>query len=101
MRTSRVFSVKETKKFKEQLLSWSRQFQEIAWLDSNEYDSKTGEYEAILAVEAFTAIKTDYVQAFDKLKEYQETTADWIFGYLSYDLKNDVEDLISFNYDGL
>lgn len=101
MRTARVFSVKESKKFKEQLLSWGRQFQEIAWLDSNEYDSKTGEYEAILAVEAFTAIKTDHVNAFDKLKEYQETTADWIFGYLSYDLKNDVERLKSSNYDGL
>ena len=82
-------------------MSWSRQFQEIAWLDSNEYNSKTGEYEAILAIEAFTAIKTDYVNAFDKLKEYQETTADWIFGYLSYDLKNDVEHLKSSNFDGL
>ena len=101
MRTSRVFSVGEPKKFKEQLLSWGRQFQEIAWLDSNEYDSRNGEYEAILAVEAFTAIKTDYVNAFDKLKEYQETTADWIFGYLSYDLKNDVENLKSSNFDGL
>ena len=101
MRTSKVFSVEEPQKFKEQLLSWSKQFQEIAWLDSNEYDSKTGEYEAILAVEAFTAIRTDYVNAFDKLKEYQETTADWIFGYLSYDLKNDVERLSSNNFDGL
>lgn len=101
MRTSRVFSIKKSEKFKEQLLAWSRQFQEIAWLDSNEYDSKTGEYEAILAVEAFTAIKTDHVNAFDKLKEYQETTADWIFGYLSYDLKNDVERLKSSNFDGL
>ncbi|MCB7480738.1 aminodeoxychorismate synthase component I [Christiangramia sediminis] len=101
MRTSRVFSVKESKKLKEQLLAWGRQFQEIAWLDSNEYDSKTGEYEAILAVEAFTAIKTDHLNAFDKLKEYQETTADWIFGYLSYDLKNDVERLKSSNFDGL
>jgi len=101
VRTSRVFSVKDFKRIKKQLLAWSRQFQEIAWLDSNEYDSKTGEYEAILAVEAFTAIKTDYVNAFDKLKEYQETTADWIFGYLSYDLKNDVENLKSLNIDGL
>jgi len=83
------------------LLSWGRKFQEIAWLDSNDNDSKTGEYEAILAVEAFTAIKTDHVNAFDKLKEYQETTADWIFGYLSYDLKNDVERLKSSNHDGL
>ncbi|GAA4320270.1 anthranilate synthase component I family protein [Pontixanthobacter gangjinensis] len=101
MRTSRVFSVKDTSKVKEHLLTWGRQFQEVAWLDSNECDSKTGEYEAILAVEAFTAIKTDDVAAFDKLKEYQETTADWIFGYLSYDLKNDVENLSSRNFDGL
>ncbi len=83
------------------MLEWSRQFAEIAWLDSNEYHSETGEYEAVLAVEAFTAFKTDYFNAFDKLKEYQETTADWIFGYLSYDLKNDVEDLSSANFDGL
>nr|WP_279346460.1 aminodeoxychorismate synthase component I [Gramella oceanisediminis] len=83
------------------MFSWGSRFQDVVWLDSNEGDSKTGEYEAILAVEAFTAIKTDHVDAFDKLKEYQETTADWIFGYLSYDLKNDVEDLFSMNHDGL
>ncbi|TBW28556.1 aminodeoxychorismate synthase component I [Gramella sp. KN1008] len=101
MRTSRIFPLDKHSKFKEQLLIWGSQFHEIAWLDSNEYELKTGEYEAILAVEAFTAIKTDHVDAFDKLKEYQETTADWIFGYLSYDLKNDVEDLRSSNFDGL
>jgi len=101
VRTSQIFSVEDPIKFKDQLLSWGRQFQEIVWLDSNDDDSKTGEYEALLAVNAFTAIKTDYVNAFDKLKEYQETTADWIFGYLSYDLKNDVERLKSSNFDGL
>ncbi len=55
----------------------------------------------ILAVDAFTGIKTDYHQAFDKLKEYQTITRDWIFGYLTYDLKNDLEDLKSENHDGL
>ncbi|MCP9200969.1 aminodeoxychorismate synthase component I [Gramella sp. GC03-9] len=101
MRTSKTFSIKDSAKFKDRLFSWGSRFQDVVWLDSNEGDSKTGEYEAILAVEAFTAIKTDHVDAFDKLKEYQETTADWIFGYLSYDLKNDVEDLFSMNHDGL
>ncbi|MUP46184.1 aminodeoxychorismate synthase component I [Gramella sp. BOM4] len=101
MRTSKTFTVKDITRFKDRLFSWGNGFQEIVWLDSNEGDSKTGEYEAILAVEAFTAIKTDHVNAFDKLKDYQETTADWIFGYLSYDLKNDVEDLYSMNHDGL
>lgn len=83
------------------MLGWAQQFEEVVWLDSNEYKSKYSGYEAVLAVEAFTAIKTDDHQAFDKLKEYQELTSDWIFGYLSYDLKNDVEALTSNNSDGL
>ena len=101
MRSARQFTVENPKDFKQNLLHWSRQFQEVAWLDSNEYIQKHGEFDALLAVGAFTAIKTDYHNAFDKLQEYQETTKDWIFGYLSYDLKNDVEKLSSRNFDGL
>lgn len=87
---------------KDQLLQWSQQYDEVIWLDSNRYAGQNyPEYEAILAVEAFTSIKTDYFGAFDKLEEYQSTTKDWIFGYLSYDLKNDVERLQSKNDDGL
>ncbi len=87
--------------FKKKLLAWGSSFPDIVWLDSNLDSSENTEFEAVLAVEAFTAIKTDYQNAFDKLKEYQQTTKDWIFGYLSYDLKNDVERLKSSNYDGL
>ena len=73
----------------------------MAWLDSNDYEQHHSSYDAILAVEAFTALKTDFHNAFDKLHEYQTITKDWLFGYLSYDLKNDVEDLSSNNFDGL
>src|SRR5690606_1256466 len=58
-------------------------------------------YDMVLAVEAFTSIKTDYFDAFQKLNEYYHITKDWLFGYLSYDLKNDTEDLKSNNFDGL
>src|SRR5690606_13311531 len=58
-------------------------------------------YDMVLAVEAFTSIKTDYFEAFSKLSEYFHVTKDWLFGYLSYDLKNDVEKLASDNFDGL
>ena len=87
--------------FKKKLLTWGSSFPDIVWLDSNLDSSETTEFEAVLAVEAFTAIKTDHHNAFDKLKEYQQTTKDWIFGYLSFDLKNDVERLKSSNFDGL
>ncbi|PNQ72869.1 aminodeoxychorismate synthase, component I [Hanstruepera neustonica] len=70
-------------------------------MDSNTYNQKYSSYDAVLAVDAFTSIQTDYHDAFGRLKEYQSTTKDWLFGYLSYDLKNDVEDLQSNNFDGL
>jgi len=87
--------------FKNQLLSWSQQFEEIVWLDSNHCIQSHATYDAVLAVDAFTGIQTDVINGFDKLKEYQKTTKDWIFGYLSYDLKNDIEPLSSQNFDGL
>lgn len=82
-------------------MQWAQQFDEVAWLDSNGYEQGHGSYEAILAVDAFTAVKTDHHEAFDKLEEYQSIANDWLFGYLSYDLKNDVERLHSNNDDGL
>ncbi|SDS50550.1 para-aminobenzoate synthetase component 1 [Formosa sp. Hel1_31_208] len=84
-----------------ELLKWSQQFEEVVWLDSNDYDTFYTSYDAVLAVEALTMFQTDYYDAFNQLKEYQSATNDWIFGYLSYDLKNDIEDLKSDNYDGL
>lgn len=101
MRTTKSYPLENPEKFRKQLFLWSRQFDEIAWLDSNNYQQENSSFDALLAVQAFTALKTDYHQAFDQLQEYQETTKDWIFGYLSYDLKNDVEHLTSKNFDGL
>ena len=103
MRITKKYTVKLTEALKYKLLCWSQQFEEVVWLDSNEesnFQSKST-YKAILAVDAFTAIKTDYHQAFDQLEEYQSKTKDWLFGYLSYDLKNDTESLKSQNFDGL
>uniref|UniRef100_UPI0040498CF5 anthranilate synthase component I family protein n=1 Tax=Gelidibacter sp. TaxID=2018083 RepID=UPI0040498CF5 len=101
MRTHQKHVIKDLHKFKEQLLLWSQQFDEVVWLDSNEYHQNHQSYDAILAVDAFTSIKTDSYQAFDDLKSYQTVTNDWIFGYLTYDLKNDLEALTSKNFDGL
>lgn len=70
-------------------------------MDSNHYSQAYTNYDAILAVDAFTCIQTDYHNAFEKLKDYQSCVKDWIFGYLTYDLKNDIEDLKSNNFDGL
>jgi para-aminobenzoate synthetase component 1 len=70
-------------------------------MDSNDYPQEYSSYDCLLAVDAFTSVKTDYHNAFEDLKQYQQTTKDWLFGYLGYDLKNDSEHLESHNFDGL
>ncbi|WP_299063692.1 anthranilate synthase component I family protein [uncultured Polaribacter sp.] len=100
-RTVRTFSIENTAAFKQNLLFWSQQFDTALWLDSNNYNQTYSSFNCALAVEEFTSIKTDYTNAFDKLKEYQTTTKDYIFGYISYDVKNDVEHLKSKNIDNL
>ncbi|MFM9989089.1 anthranilate synthase component I family protein [Flavobacterium sp.] len=101
MRTSIFKDLQDPILFKKQLIAWGNQFREIVFLDSNNYPQQYSSYDCVLAVDAFTSIKTDYYNAFEDLKQYQSQTRDWLFGYLSYDLKNDTEDLISKNQDGL
>lgn len=101
MRTVITKYISQFPDFKNQLLHWANQYREVVFLDSNQYHKKYSSYDAVLAVDAFTSIKTDYENAFQDLYQYQNQTKDWLFGYLSYDLKNDTEALHSNNFDGL
>jgi len=101
LRVKKTFKIKKQKEFKKNLFKWAKQFETIVWLDSNDYNQNYTTFKGVLAVEEFTSIKTDYQGAFEKLKEYQSYTKDYIFGYISYDVKNDVETLSSNNNDEL
>lgn len=101
MRKRISYQIADINSFKNALLHWSEQFEEAVWLDSNNHKSTYHSFDAILAVDALTVKVTDSQNAFEALKEYQKETKDWLFGYLSYDLKNDVEQLSSQNFDGL
>ena len=101
MRKQKSFQVADIPSFKSQLLEWGDQFNEAIWLESNAHEDKYGSFDAILAVDALTAVQTDVTDAFENLNEYQQGTKDWIFGYLTYDLKNTIEDLRSNNEDSL
>ena len=101
MRFTKTILLKDIHSFKQKLLQWSKHFNDVVWLDSNDYDQKYAEFSAVLAVGAHKRIKMGHKGAFDALKMFQTQTSDWLFGYLSYDLKNDIEDMESNNFDGL
>ncbi|MGY5355590.1 anthranilate synthase component I family protein [Wenyingzhuangia sp. IMCC45467] len=94
-RIQKLFKVDNIPQIKEQLLVWGAQHNTVAWLDSNN-NNKTN-VEGFLAIEQFSFITTDYKNAFKKLKDYIDTVNDYAFGFLGYDLKNDIENLSSNN----
>ena len=100
-RTIRTYSIKSISNLNEKLLQWAQQYETAVWLDSNKHHQEHSNFDNILAIDEFTSIKTDAEHAFEKLKEYQTITQDYLFGYISYDVKNASENLTSTNVDDL
>jgi len=96
-RIKKVFTIDAISGTKEKTLLWGNHHATVAWLDSNQnLNSNT---EALLAVSTIQTLKTDFKDAFQQLKKFVEKRKDYVFGYLGYDLKNDVENLTSNNLD--
>tara|TARA_B110000967_G_C18889495_1_gene566305 strand:+ start:1467 stop:2783 length:1317 start_codon:yes stop_codon:yes gene_type:complete len=105
-RTYTIFSIENIDEFKIKLLAWSQEYKKVIWLDSNNNKNLNSnpiqsDFDAVLAVDSFLEISSNHTNSFSKLKEFQKKTKDYIFGYLGYDLKNDIEKLNSNNFDGL
>ena len=68
----------------------------MVWLDSNLHRDQYSSFDACLAVGA-----SQELNDLDELKTFVEQERDWLFGYFSYDFKNELEDLSSNNFDAL
>lgn len=105
MRTNRTINVEFIDDFKDRLLSWAQQFEEVVWLDSNsgseDFNQNYNEFDAVLALGAEKRIVRKAKNAFEDLKTFRSNVKDYVFGYLSYDLKNEIENLRSENIDHL
>jgi len=99
LRTIFSKTLENTNAWKHKLLLWSQKFTHVICLDSNEYPQETSEFDFLIAVGSHSEIKI--TNDLEQLKTYQTLTKDWLFGYLSYDLKNNIENLESKNFDGL
>ena len=101
--TSGIFPIIDLARFKKQVLLWAAQFEVNCCLDHNSYRGQLyHNYEMLVGVGAKSELsQRGEAGAFDRLKVFSGKTKDWLFGFLTYDLKNDAESLASQNFDGL
>lgn len=88
---------------KEKILTWAdRNYPIVAYYDTNSYTFYSySKYEALIAVGARAELLARE-QAWSQSEAFlREQSGQWIFGGLSYELKNELERLSSANFDGL
>lgn len=95
MRTTRTYTIQPAQQssLKSNILDYCARFEYSAYYDSNNfhygvgYREKYAEFE-LLAAANTTLILTNTKTILNDVDRFMATTPDWLFGYLSYDLKN-------------
>lgn len=91
--------------FKDHLLSWLDSFETGVLLDSNRQKGDKqphSSWDLLAGVGVKSVLEAHDGPALEQLKLFQnQNKGKWVFGYFSYDLKNELEELSSNNFDGL
>lgn len=88
-----IFSVDRTI-FESKALAWAQQYDEICFLNSNGFKDDLSSIETILAVNKLDEFKSSNNTTFESLDKFKTKHPNkWMFGFFSYDLKDEIEDL--------
>ena len=99
MSETTTFTLTDEADFKLKALQWASQFPLLCLLDSNAYPhDRYSCIDWVLAVDALDFCSTAK-NSFDALKKFTEQATEKIFGFLTYDLKDQIEHLSSANED--
>ncbi|POY35267.1 aminodeoxychorismate synthase component I [Solitalea longa] len=96
-----MFKTENINLFKEKALYWASSFNACCYLDSNNYKDAYGSYDCIIAAGSKEDLTAGTEPYFTTLKKFHQSHPQWLFGFFSYDLKNQLEDLRSENPDHL
>jgi para-aminobenzoate synthetase component 1 len=104
MRSCNSFKIHHIEEFKRKLLFWSRRFEVFCYYDSNFPEIRQTKYsfssfDVLIGIDKKTEMIVKDRDSFDSLKNYLNKVNDWVFGYFTYDLKNETENLYSRNPD--
>lgn len=99
MREWHKFNVDNPEEFKTKTLQWASTFSHFTFFNNNGLSYPNSPFTNIVAIGAAKTLLFDGENDFQLLKNYCETHNNWLIGYLSYDLKNQIESLESNNKD--
>jgi para-aminobenzoate synthetase component I len=85
--------------FKSKALHWASSFKTACCFDSNYFHDPYSSFDTLIAAGASHEISSSHLNSFEDLQKFLESHSDWILGFLSYDLKNQIENLQSKNCD--
>jgi para-aminobenzoate synthetase component 1 len=95
------FALSNLEEFKLKALHWANTFETACYFDSNEYPSKYSKFECLIAAGVEDELKANIGNALAQIDAFVKNQDRIIPGFLSYDLKNELEVLESKNPDYL
>ena len=83
------------------MLSWANQFSIFCFLDNHRYQTNYHSVECLLAAASKKELSARPDHSLNDLQRFLNEKPRWLFGHLSYDLKNEIERLHSTHPDKL
>ena len=87
--------------FKQKALQWAAGFDACSYLDSNSFNDPYSKFDTLITAGIGDSITARSGLAFSELEKFRAKYPDWLTGFISYDLKNEVEQLSTANADYL
>ena len=94
------FTSIDIEEFKRKLLYFGMRYSNFCLLENNGYQFDQS-VDCIVALGSTSSVFDRGKKSLKEISAFQRTNKDWIFGHVSYDLKNQIEPLFSANFDGI
>ncbi len=101
LRRKKVYSLNNFHTFRQRAIAWADQFNHVHLFSNNAYQYPFGGFANMLAADCAEICPMEPYNTFASLQQFHDAYKDWLIGYLTYDLKNEIEDLQSRNQDYL
>jgi para-aminobenzoate synthetase component I len=86
--TKAVFTISDVECIKQKVLKWAKLFSTFCLLDNHQYQTNHHSIECVLAAGVKRKFESDNLSG---LQSFIDEKEGWLFGHLSYDLKNSIE----------